>query len=111
MKHDDEFEPKLGKIRSRSHRKNTFLRQVQKVVGRTGGLGRRAWGVKNRFDGSRIGRGSGTGRFLASRDRYNALRGRRVVVKARLIRLSGSSLKSANTHLRYLQRDGVTREG
>lgn len=34
-----------------------------------------------------------------------------MVVKARLIRLSGSSLNSAKAHLRYLQRDGVTREG
>lgn len=111
MKHDDEFTPKLGKIRSRALPRNTFLREVQKVVGRTGGLGRRAWGVKSQFDGSRIGRGSGSGRFLASRDRYNALRSRRVVVKARLIRLGGPSLNGAKAHLRYLQRDGVTREG
>jgi hypothetical protein len=111
MRHDDEFEPNLGKIRSHSLRQSTFLRQVQKAVGRTSGLNRRVWGVKSQFDGSRIGRGSGTGRFLASRDRYDALRSRRVVVKARLIRLSGSSLNGAKAHIRYLQRDGVTREG
>ena len=34
-----------------------------------------------------------------------------MVVKARLIRLSGSSLNSAKAHLRYLRRDGVTRDG
>lgn len=109
--HDEDFKPKLGKIRSRSLPRSTFLRQVQRVVGRTSGLGRRAWSTKNRFDGSRIGRGSGTGRLLASKDRYNALRSRRVVIKARLIRLDGSSLNGAKAHLRYLQRDGVTREG
>jgi type IV secretory pathway VirD2 relaxase len=110
MQHDDEFEPKLGKIRSRSLRQSTFLLRVQKAVGRASGLGRRARRVKRRFDGSRIGRASGTGRLLASRDRYSALRGRRVVVKARLIRLA-AGLDSAKAHLRYLQRDGVTREG
>jgi type IV secretory pathway VirD2 relaxase len=111
VKHDDEFTPKLGKIRSRPVQQNTFLRQIQKAVGRTRGRNRRAWGIKSRFDGSRIGRGSATGRFLASGGRYNALRSRRVVVKARLIRLAGSSLNGAKAHLRYLQRDGVTREG
>ena len=34
-----------------------------------------------------------------------------MVVKARLIRLAGSSRNGAKAHLRYLQRDGVTREG
>lgn len=111
MKNDDEFELKLGKIRSHSLRQSTFLRQVQKAVGRTSRLGRRTSCVKTRFDGSRIGRGAGTGRMLASKDRYGAFRGRRVVVKTRLIRLSGSSLNGAKAHLRYLQRDGVTREG
>jgi type IV secretory pathway VirD2 relaxase len=111
VKHDDEFKPRLGKIRSRSVQQDTFLRQIQKAVGRTSGRNWRAWGIKSRFDGSRIGRGSGTGRFLASGDRYNALRSRRVVVKARLIRLAGSSLNGAKAHLRYLQRDGVTRAG
>ena len=111
MQHDDEFEPKLGKIRSRSLPQSTFLRQVQKTLGRTSGLSRRISGRKSRFDGSRIGRGSGAGRFLASRDHYSALRSRRVVIKARLIRLAGSGLNGAKAHLRYLQRDGVTRDG
>ena len=111
MKYDDEFTPKLGKIRSRSLLRNTFLREVQKTLGRTRALSQRISGRKSRFDGSRIGRGSGTGRFLASRDHYSALRSRRVVIKARLIRLAGSGLNGAKAHLRYLQRDGVTREG
>ena len=49
--------------------------------------------------------------MLASRDRFAAFRTRRVVVKARLIKLAGRGLKGAQVHLRYLQRDGVTREG
>jgi type IV secretory pathway VirD2 relaxase len=111
VKHDDDFKPKLGKIRSRALRQSTILRQIQKAIARTSGLGRRPWGVKNRFDGSRIGRGAGIGRMLSSKDRYGAFRSRRVIVKTRLIRMAGSGLNGAKAHLRYLQRDGVTREG
>ncbi len=111
MKHDDDFTPKLGNIRSRSLPRSTLLRDVQQTIGRAGGFLRRGSGRKSRFDGSRIGRGAGIGRVLASRDRFSAFRGRRVVIKARLIRLAGSGLKGAKAHLRYLQRDGVTREG
>ncbi len=46
-----------------------------------------------------------------SRDRYDAFRTRRVVIKTRLIKLAGRGLNAARAHLRYLQRDGVTREG
>lgn len=111
MKHDDEFTPRIGNIRSRSLPRRTFWREVQTALGRTSGSRRRSDGTKGRFDGSRIGRGAGTGRLLASRDLYSALRGRRIIIKARLIRLGGSSPQGARAHLRYLQRDGVTREG
>jgi hypothetical protein len=105
---DDEFEPKLGKIRSRGGKvRSSYLRQVAQTVGVRGGrkLGR------GTFHGSRIGRGAGVGRVLAARDRYAAFRARRVVVKARIIKIAGRGLKGAKLHLRYLQRDGVTREG
>lgn len=36
---------------------------------------------------------------------------RRVVVKARFVKLAGKGAKGALAHLRYLQRDGTTREG
>src|SRR3546814_19836670 len=56
-------------------------------------------------------RGSGVGLVLASRDRYAAFRVRRVIVKSRIVKLKGQGLKAARLHLRYIQRDGVTREG
>ncbi len=59
----------------------------------------------------RIGRGAGVGRVLGARDRYAAFRQRRVIVKTRVIKLAGRGTTSARAHLRYLQRDGVTREG
>ena len=38
-------------------------------------------------------------------------RPRRVVVKARVVKLKGGASRAADAHLRYLQRDGVTRDG
>jgi type IV secretory pathway VirD2 relaxase len=38
-------------------------------------------------------------------------RARRVVVKARVVKMSGSKSRALDSHLRYLQRDGVTRDG
>jgi type IV secretory pathway VirD2 relaxase len=64
-----------------------------------------------RFDGSRFGRGSATGRILGASIRHAGPRSRRVVVKARFVRLGGKRTDAAAAHLRYLQRDGTTREG
>jgi type IV secretory pathway VirD2 relaxase len=36
---------------------------------------------------------------------------RRVVVKARVVRMAGANARSAALHLRYIQRDGVERDG
>ncbi len=107
---DDDFEPRLGRIRSHGGRfRSRFLKQMGRNVALAGG--RKPAGRGNAFQGNRIGRGAGVGRVLASRDRFAAFRARRVVVKARLIKLASKGLKTARAHLRYLQRDGVTREG
>jgi type IV secretory pathway VirD2 relaxase len=66
---------------------------------------------KTRFDGSRIGRGAGVARVLASRDQFAAWRQRRVIIKSRIVKLAGKGMAGARAHLRYIQRDGVTREG
>ena len=69
-------------------------------------------GVRDRrFDGSRIGRGASMGRLLSSRDRLAGFRSRRAVVKTRLVRLGTKGMGTARAHLRYIQRDGVTRVG
>ena len=40
------------------------------------------------------------------------VRARRVMVKARVVKLSGAkAVGAAQAHLRYLQRDGTTRDG
>jgi type IV secretory pathway VirD2 relaxase len=111
MSSDDDFEPRLGRIRSggkpRSPRK--FLSRVLAAANLARG-GATARG-KSRFTGSRIGRGAGAGRVLSARDRYAAFRRRRVIVKARTVALRGKGFEAAKAHLRYVERDGTTREG
>ena len=106
---DDDFKPRLGSKRGKDGKK------VVKYGGRILAAARLAGtktGVRSRrFDGSRIGRGASMGRLLSSRDRLAGFRGRRAVVKASLIRLQGKAGQVARAHMRYIQRDGVTREG
>ena len=109
MEDDDEFEPRLGRIRAGgSKRGRKYLGLVIAAAARAGAR----TGVRSRrFDGSRIGRGASIGRVLGSGDRHAGLRARRVVIKSRFVRLAGKGIKAAQAHLRYIQRDGVTRDG
>lgn len=113
MTRDDDFEPKLGKIRSRgSKRGRKYLHRVLQATMLAGGhlrIGSPA--RRTKFHGSQVGRGASIGRVLALRDRYAAFRSRRVVVKSRIVKLAGNGIKGARAHLRYIQRDGVTRDG
>ncbi|PAQ05474.1 relaxase/mobilization nuclease RlxS [Mesorhizobium temperatum] len=105
---DDEFRPKLGKIGSRGSKAGKrYAGQVRAAINRAGGGHLRG----GRFTGSRAGRGGAAAALLKSRDRYAAFRQRRVMVKARIVKLAGKGLDGARAHLRYIQRDGVTREG
>ncbi|WP_442755621.1 relaxase/mobilization nuclease RlxS [Methylocystis sp. JAN1] len=105
---DDDFEPRLGRIRSHgSKRDKRYAHQLRAAINRAGGKQTRKPGSTL----SRIGRGGAIGAALASRDRLKALRQRRVVVKARIVKLAGKGMDGARAHLRYIQRDGVTREG
>jgi type IV secretory pathway VirD2 relaxase len=104
---DDDFELWLGRIA----KDRPFRHQVRKALKLAGGAKHSSGKRARRFDGSRIGRGSGSGRILGSSNRHSGPRSRRVVVKARIVRLAGGGTKAAVAHLRYLQRDGTTREG
>lgn len=108
MADDREFEPRLGRIRSSGGgRGKTYLQRVLRAASLAGSGRSRASG----FTGSRIGRGFSAGRVLASRDRLSAFRSRRVIIKTRIVTMRGTGAKAAALHLRYIQRDGVTREG
>lgn len=106
---EEDFEPRLGKMRSvRGKKARKYLgRLLAAGVAAAGGAraGRKA------FDGSRISRGSAAGRLLASRGTSDRFAARRVIVKTRLVRLGGKGLDAARAHLKYIQRDGVTRDG
>jgi type IV secretory pathway VirD2 relaxase len=102
MSDGDDFELWLGKIGARD-------RSVGQSLARARRMGGQASARSRRFTGAAIGRGAGVGRVLRSGDRHAGLRSRRVVVKARIVRL-GKGMAAA-AHLRYLQRDGTTRDG
>lgn len=137
---DDDFRLRPGKIRDRGSariggrraggargRSSGFTGQIQQAI-------RRAGGNPSRLNGT----GKGSGRFNArgrgaavaaalksrsvwSRDGGVRTRSRRVAVKARVVRLNPQrgaargrqfvSAKAVDAHLRYLQRDGVTKDG
>ena len=81
-----------------------ILRTAEKTIGAPGRSR-----CSPRFTGARIGRGRAQGSIAALRSRSAGRR--RVIVKTRVVRLKGADLGAARAHLRYLQRDGVTREG
>lgn len=108
MPRENDFEPRLGRIRSLgTKRGRKYLHQVLSAMNLAG----RAGSAQPPFQGNRIGRGCGIGRVLASRDRFAAYRQRRVIIKSRIVKLAGKGLAGAQAHMRYIQRDGVTREG
>jgi len=104
---DDPFEPRLGRVRSRPKAK----RYLSQIVAAARRAGRRPQISARRYDGSRIGRGASIARVLRGGDPHAAFRARRVIVKARLAMVTGTGIGAARAHLRYLQRDGVTRDG
>lgn len=106
MDQSDDFTPVIGRIGRGDPAARPYLSQVVRTARRAGeGSSRRG----RRFDGSRIGRGAGLARLLGGRDRLAGLRSRRAIVKTRLVRLRAGG--GAKAHLRYLQRDGVQRDG
>jgi type IV secretory pathway VirD2 relaxase len=122
---DTHFEPRLGRSRARSNggarRPQTFLQQVNRAVARAGGDPRRIGRARNATP--KTGRFNARGRgakLIAGFPREHGwslteggmrYRARRVVVKARVVKMRGAGSKAAYAHLRYLQRDGVTRDG
>lgn len=108
---NDHFRPKLGSIRSRGNAKRYINRVLRAATLAGPGPWRGRSGGKSAFTGGRTGRGAGQGTVAAIRARAGTKGWRRVIVKARIVRLAGNAAGAARAHLRYIQRDGVTREG
>lgn len=128
MSQDDlfEFKPRLGKPRGQSRaRPRTFIAEVPRAVAEQGGDPRRVFRSGARKPSGRFnarGRGreaaasldghggweSASGEPWTGGMRYRA---RRVIVKARVVKLRGVESRAIAAHLRYLQREGVTTDG
>jgi len=106
---DDEFfEPRLGRVRSNSGRRESkYLHAVIASAARAGVVHRRSG---RRFTGARIGRGAVAARLLGFADNHGGPRARRAIVKVRLVLLGGKGMTAARAHLRYIERDGASYE-
>jgi type IV secretory pathway VirD2 relaxase len=99
------FEPHLKPPRDRGRSRN--LRFSRMVLDQAGKAGRSQPG-RQRTGGPRFGRG-GSAPVLVSGQSF-VPGSRRVIVKARIVRHQ-HPMTAAKAHLRYIQRDGVTRDG
>ena len=103
----DEVDPQLGRIRDA--RRSRAQRHASLVFRQTGKLGARALRRKGHVAPASLTRGMGTGVRAAAG--LIAPGSRRVIVKARYTRIIGGDLGAARAHMKYIVRDGVTREG
>jgi len=99
---DDRFRVRPGAPKSRSQR---FVSQVIREASKAGGKSLRRTAAR---PGARLGRGHVAARFTGRTLSSNA---RRVTIKTRLVNLKRAGSRSTVTHLRYIEREGVGREG
>ena len=107
---NDSFKPKLGKIGNAGKKSSKrFIDRVLNAAGKIDANFSKS-GSSNSFSGRNIGRGY---KIVAnSRNRYNSTAGRRrVVVKARIVKFANNGFGKATSHLKYIQRDGVDKDG
>ena len=83
---------------------NKVLRQTNKAGAKLG----KPIGKVGQRPGSRLGRGHVAARFAGASLTPNA---RRVTIKARLLHLAKAGPRSTAAHLRYIEREGVDRQG
>jgi len=107
MSGEDDFHIRPGRIRSSgSQRARPFIAQALAAVQRAGGSVSRE-GKIGATNHSRFGRGQ---RASVQANRFITSRSRGAVVKARVVR-HGARTAPLATHLAYLRREGVTRDG
>ncbi len=89
---ENQFTPKLGRMRYQSggRRARSYLSKVQRSISRAGGSIRSSPNRAPRTTGN-------TGR-------------RRVIVKARVVRMNASSARALAEHVRYISRESATQE-
>ena len=98
---DDPFRIRPGAPKQRG---DAFINKVLREASKAGGKARQA----GQRPGARLGRGHVAARFAGHKQAPNA---RRVAIKTRLVNLAKAGARSTTTHLRYIEREGVGREG
>ena len=105
---EDRFRPRSAPPRDRaSARIPRFISRVLRAASKAGRTVGRTL-APPRGQGSRLGRGHVASRFAGG---YLGPQARRVIIKARLVVLKQAGARSTQKHLRYIERDGVTRDG
>ncbi len=99
---DDRFRLRPGAPKNRQQK---FISQVLKEVSKAGGKSVRKPGAQ---PGARLGRGHVAARFTGRSAQPGS---RRVTIKTRLVNLKQAGARSTTTHLRYIEREGVGRDG
>ncbi|WP_354682258.1 relaxase/mobilization nuclease and DUF3363 domain-containing protein [Cupriavidus necator] len=102
---DDRFRVRPGAPKQRG---DAFINQVLRQTSKAGAKAGKAMAKAGRQPGARLGRGHVAARFAGRGLRANA---RRVTIKARLVNLAQAGPRSTAAHLRYIEREGVDRQG
>ncbi|GEC17333.1 DUF3363 domain-containing protein [Nitrobacter winogradskyi] len=106
---DDRFRPKVAPPKSRgSARAPKFTSRVLKAASKVGPASGGTLRRQPSRGGARFGRGHVAAKFAGQSLRGNA---RRVVIKTRLVNLAKVGPHATIRHLRYIERDGVTKDG
>src|SRR5262245_29912743 len=103
----DDLEPKLGRIRDENSRRN--LRTTKRIIEYAAKSANRSISHGSHILAGARRRGTAPG--VLARAGLIAPGTRRVTVRARYTRQQIGAGGAARAHLRYIQRDGVTREG
>ena len=102
---DDHFRLRPGAPKQRG---DAFINQVLRQTNKAGTKLGKAVGKAGQRPGARLGRGHVAARFAGASLAPNA---RRVTIKARLVHLAKAGPRSTAAHLRYIEREGVDRQG
>ncbi len=102
---DDRFRVRPGTPKQRG---DAFINKVLRQTNKAGAKLGKTFGKADQRPGSRLGRGHVAARFAGASLTLNA---RRVTIKALLVNLAKAGPRSTTAHLRYIEREGVDRQG
>ena len=105
---EDSFRPKLKPPRSTRSASPRFISRVIKAASQAGPVARGQVSPGRAREGGKLGRGFVQARL--ARHRMSAT-SRRVTIKMRMVVLARAGRRSTATHLKYLEREGVTPDG